>query len=97
MLEKLAKVGDPEIAPGGFDGQRMGKAPLAEPEVMAVRLPVGGDADDLTRARVGIPEAVDERRARLQKSLEGDRMGNGAVIEKDREESAGAVTDAVKL
>ena len=91
MLEILAEVGDPEVAPRGFDGQRMGEAPLAEPEVMAVRLAVRGDAHQLARARFGVREAVDERRARLENSLEGDGMGDGSVIEKDREEPAGAV------
>ena len=76
-----------EPVPRRFDRERVRDGPLAPSVVMAEGLTVGRDAHHSALVRVGeqVLGALDERRARERAEAERDLVGEGALVEHDRD------------
>src|SRR5882762_3515634 len=77
----------------GFDMlQRVGKRHFAETVVVSIAFPVGGNVHELrpiALVRKTAQQSAGELFTAIEQSFEGDRAGNGAVIEEERDFAPG--------
>src|SRR5881394_1688339 len=74
--EKRAVVRHLEAAPAGLYVERVGEAAVAEFEVVAVTLAVGGDVDERATIARGALDAVEQHVTRCKYAVEGDGLGH---------------------